>query len=111
MPREIASDHDNDHQHWRQDCVSGNDQTRCQEKHLHNLLGDGIQGVGQDALERYRLLLLQPQHLRVRLGQHNSGRRFATSVALETAIPICAWRSAGASLAPSPHMPTVCPLF
>src|ERR1700734_3139824 len=28
----------------------------------------------------------------------------ATSVAVETAIPICACRSAGASLAPSPHM-------
>ena len=35
----------------------------------------------------------------------------ATSVAVETAIPICAWRSAGASLAPSPHMPTVWPPF
>ena len=33
----------------------------------------------------------------------------ATSVAVETAIPICAWRSAGASLAPSPHMPTAWP--
>src|ERR1035438_2672352 len=31
----------------------------------------------------------------------------ATSVAVETAMPICAWRSAGASLAPSPHIPTV----
>ena len=35
----------------------------------------------------------------------------ATSVAVETAMPICAWRSAGASLAPSPHMPTVWPPF
>src|ERR1017187_10023223 len=35
----------------------------------------------------------------------------ATSVAVETAMPICAWRSAGASFAPSPHIPTVCPLF
>src|SRR6202167_2110848 len=35
----------------------------------------------------------------------------ATSVAVDTAIPICAWRSAGASLAPSPHIPTVWPLF
>jgi hypothetical protein len=26
----------------------------------------------------------------------------ATSVAVDTAIPICAWRNAGASLAPSP---------
>ncbi len=34
----------------------------------------------------------------------------ATSVAVETAMPICAWRRAGASLAPSPHMPTVAPL-
>jgi hypothetical protein len=31
----------------------------------------------------------------------------ATSVAVETAIPIYAWRSAGASLAPSPHIPMV----
>src|SRR5271170_5480998 len=30
----------------------------------------------------------------------------ATSVAVETAIPICAWRKAGASLAPSPHIAT-----
>src|SRR6202034_2479112 len=35
----------------------------------------------------------------------------ATSVAVETAIPICAWRSAGASFAPSPHIPTVCRLL
>src|SRR5665213_4332849 len=35
----------------------------------------------------------------------------ATSVAVETAIPICAWRSAGASFAPSPHIPTICPSF
>ena len=35
----------------------------------------------------------------------------ATSVAVDTAIPICACRSAGASLAPSPHIPTVCPFF
>ena len=35
----------------------------------------------------------------------------ATSVAVDTAIPICAWRSAGASLAPSPHIPTMWPLF
>ena len=35
----------------------------------------------------------------------------ATSVAVDTAMPICAWRNAGASLAPSPHMPTVCPAF
>ena len=34
---------------------------------------------------------------------------FATSVAEETAIPICACRRAGASLAPSPHMPTTWP--
>ena len=34
---------------------------------------------------------------------------FATSVALNTAMPICAWLSAGASLAPSPHMPTMRP--
>src|SRR5579862_613721 len=31
---------------------------------------------------------------------------FATLVAVDTAIPICAWRRAGVSLAPSPHMPT-----
>src|ERR1700677_765280 len=35
----------------------------------------------------------------------------ATSVAVETAMPICAWRSAGASLAPSPHIPTLWPPF
>src|SRR6202451_3321140 len=35
----------------------------------------------------------------------------ATSVAVETAIPIGAWRNAGASLAPSPHMPTIWPPF
>ena len=33
----------------------------------------------------------------------------ATSVAVDTAMRICACRSAGASLAPSPHMPTVWP--
>src|SRR6202167_1830023 len=35
----------------------------------------------------------------------------ATSVAVDTATPIWAWRRAGASLAPSPHMPTVWPSF
>ena len=34
---------------------------------------------------------------------------FATSVAEATATPIWACRRAGASLAPSPHMPTVWP--
>ena len=35
----------------------------------------------------------------------------ATSVAVDTAIPICAWRNAGASLAPSPHIATLWPPF
>ena len=33
----------------------------------------------------------------------------AASVAEATAIPICACRKAGASLTPSPHMPTTWP--
>ena len=41
----------------------------------------------------------------------NPAADLATSVAVETAIPICACRKAGASFAPSPHMPTVWPLF
>ena len=34
-----------------------------------------------------------------------------TSAAVDTATPNCACRGAGASLAPSPHIPTVCPFF
>ena len=36
---------------------------------------------------------------------------FATSVALATATPASAWRNAGASLTPSPLMPTTAPRF
>ena len=74
--KEVAGDHDNDHQHGGQDRVSGHDQADRQEEHLHDFLGDGIQGVGQDALERYPAFFYRGHNaLESRLGQHDSGRR------------------------------------
>ena len=83
-----------------------------EKEHLDDLLRHRVDRVGQDALEGDPPFLdgghdaFEPG-----FGQHDPAADLATSVAVDTAIPICACLSAGASLAPSPHMPTVWPLF
>ena len=105
---EVAGDHDQDHQQRRQDCMAGHEQADRQKQHLDGFLGDGVQRVAQDALEGNSPFLDRGDDA----GEPGSvstmpAADLATSVAVETAIPIWAWRNAGASLAPSPHMPTV----
>src|SRR5487761_2699674 len=89
--QEVANDHQQHHQQRGQDRLPRHKQSDGEEQHRHDLLDDRVQRVGQDSLECDATFL------------------DCRDDADETAMPICAWRSAGASLAPSPHMPTVWP--
>ena len=61
----------------RQDRVPGHDQADRQEQHLHDLLGDGVQRIGQDALERHAAFLDRGDDAgESGLGQHHAGGRF-----------------------------------
>jgi hypothetical protein len=73
----VARDHDEDHQQGRQNRMPGHDQADRQEKHLHCLLGNRIQRIAQDALERHATFLDGSDDAgEARLGQHHAGRRF-----------------------------------
>src|ERR1700735_5551647 len=92
--------------------MPGQDQADAKKQNLHDLLGNGVQRIGQDALKN-QAPFFDGATIPPRPGSVNTmpAADLATSVAVDTAMPICAWRSAGASLAPSPHIPTVFPFF
>jgi len=46
----VASDHDDHHEHRSEDRVSSDNETKSDEEHVGDLLGKGIEGVGEDAL-------------------------------------------------------------
>jgi hypothetical protein len=50
--QKVARDHHDDHQHGSQNRMPGHDQADGQQEHLHDLLGHGIERVGQNALKR-----------------------------------------------------------
>lgn len=91
MEREITGDHHNHHQQRSQDRLPGHDQAHDQEQHRHDLLDDGVERVRLDALERNSPFL----HRSDDAGDPASvstipAADLATSVAVETAMPICA---------------------
>jgi hypothetical protein len=45
----VAGAHDEHHQQWHQDRLTGHDKADGQGKHLHRLLDDRVQRVAQDA--------------------------------------------------------------
>ena len=90
----------------------GQYQAETEKEYLAGFMNDGSQRIGQDAPKGDPALPdRRDDPGKPRLGQNDAAADLATSVAVETAMPIWAWRNAGASLAPSPHMPTVWPAF
>ena len=81
-----------------------------QEQNDLTLLDQHVERVGPQPLEGDPSFAYGKDDAgKPRLCHHHAAAAFATSVAVDTAIPICACRSAGASLVPSPHMPTTWP--
>ena len=49
--QEVTRDHYDDHQHRRQNRMSGHDQTDREQHHLHDLLEDGVERVSRECAE------------------------------------------------------------
>jgi hypothetical protein len=101
------------HDHDRGDGIEVEDQDRQRHEEQHaQRLRDAVNGVAVHALEDAAALLdrvdddRQPE-----CSSTIDAAARAASVAPETAMPQSAFFSAGASLTPSPVMPTMWPLF